>query len=190
MKNKWMCGCAGMVLMVGFCVAGAQATIIVDQSMETATNGYVLNTNSLGQSFTPTLRYLDAVEYKPYSGDTIDLSLKIYGYNTSGSQVLLYAQDFTAIAAINDWMKLELSTPVDLGSYALAAFCLVPDSGSQMVFINAHNVYTGGDLLDCGIYPWTNAYDMVFRTWGSTVPEPAVCILLGIGGLLGIRRKS
>jgi opacity protein-like surface antigen len=219
-----------MKILVSFLLVAllsvAAVADVVDQ-INTTWNNYNSNRPGFqwGQTFTPTLDYLTAVELGGLDGD--------HGWNNSTDGELLTIDVYESLGFGGG---INLTKGAHLGS-ATRAVPLAPDTPDGVVwqgrfefgFIDVssyvgnptdealvflcsispnwageeHVVYDTGDPYANGVSVHTNnggatwtwdlmgpSIDVMFRTYGSDVPEPATICLLGLGALALLRKRS
>ena len=201
--------CLGIVL--GLMVAPAWATCILDQSQEGATGWFNYRPDYWnGQSFTPTLPYLCAIEGHFYPGSSVtgDFTVEIWQHNPNYNlyddprlgTAPIVSKTITSIVTgqPDNWIRWEFDEPVDVsgytGSQPLMILWTTPDAGPATPY-HTGDPYAGGWrywLIDTGsTWTWTqySGHDMMFRTYGDVVPEPMTIVLLGLGALALRRRR-
>jgi hypothetical protein len=198
--------------------AAGYAAPVLDQSQENATNwlGWT-PTELLAQSFKPTLPYLTAVEAVPYpygvmpnTNFTVEIWLADEGASANSDPRLgslpLATKTITNVST-NDWIRWTFDTPVDvsacIGTSTPSVLMLFstnvdPVIGQAMPIYRYGSIYPSGREFSYNLSSgtWaslqngTDGYDLMFRTYGDTVPEPATMALVGLGGMFLARRRN
>ena len=184
-----------------FCANAAHATQTLDQQQLIYDGGLSARTlpgYSTWQSFTPaltgTLTEVDMGFFNNMSGNA---QLRILSGTGTGGAVL---QSLTvSVVGLTQtavtWNSWVVSVPVQAGFQY--TFQVIPNRSNipdpYGVALGSNNPYSGGVLgVDdpSGSYP--TAFDAVFRTFVTSVPEPNTMLLASIGMLvlLGARNKT
>ena len=189
-----------MVLWLGiwaFCPGHATADIAidVDASFANAWYAYLYPDYWSAQSFTPTQRYLYAVESYHYPDNDVtgEFTLEIWAHDPAadpchcriGSEPLVRKTitRMKTAAQPDCWVRWALDTPLDVGDYigtdeSLLLYWTTPGSGAAPGMNDLGDVppyaYLGGMryfITDAGAN-WYRApsWDMAFRTYGSEDP--------------------
>ena len=184
-----------------FCADAAHAAQMLDQQQiiyDGGSSARTLPGYSTWQSFTPamngTLTEVDMGFFNDMSGDA---QLRILSGTGTGGAVL---QSLTvAVVGLTQtavtWNSWLVSVPVQAGLQY--TFQVIPNESNipdpYGVALGSNNPYSGGVLgADDPSGSYTTAYDAVFRTFVTSVPEPNTTLLTSIGMLvlLGARKKN
>ncbi len=155
------------------------------------TNGSL--TTSFGQSFTPTLSAIDAIEFLLGGNATVKVLLRhgLAGFDGLGGSIVAQSEPILVDQYGSHFFHFDFPERVFITPGDLYVAEMVIMSGSYGVRHTQNNLYTGGQFLHGG---WSSSSfrntDLVF-TEGLTnpIPEPATIFLVfaGLFGIVGIR---
>ncbi len=200
--------CRSLAIMAGLLLPAlsARASLsTVDQQDSKGGSGSLAS--NYGQSFTPALTSLNAVDFFLTSqmGSTVQVNLYAgTGYNGTllgSSAVMTIAADPNVTITLREF---TFAAPISLTPGTTYTFRLV--GTSYFLGYDSSNGYSGGTELDANGntlsspsfpgFPPSTTYDLTFAE-GTVAPEPAVWMMLlcglgwwGVGRLRGVRPAS
>jgi hypothetical protein len=185
--NKTVLKCiAGLALLLNIVVeAYADPITIIDQQNLAApigTNGGVI----FGQSFTPTLSGIDAIEFL-MAGDNdvvvVQILDGVVGFDGLGGTVIATSNALVVTTpGFHQTIHFDFPTTVSLVPGQTYVARLFTPGGIEGVS-ETGDLYGGGQFLHEGIAvgSFPSSRDLIFTEGLHTVPEPTTLVLFGLG---------
>ena len=187
--TTWLCALPFVILLD--CAAFASVLATIDQqnvSTRIGTGGATAPF-SFGQSFTPTLHAVDAIEFL-LGGDnatvTVRLRDSVAGYDGLDGNILAESSPVIVNQLGNIWFQFDFPNRVPLSpghEYVAEIWFTTGSLGVRAVAI-AGDSYVGGQLLEENYPTALFTSDLIFRE-GLYIPEPTSHIIFSSIGLFG-----
>lgn len=188
-RVSFVCSCILFASAVASTARSGPITAIDQQNVVAGGWGSFSGNTSVGQSFTPTLSRVDAIELWLANDSATGSSARVDVYQGVGFSNLIGTSGNSVVPAGSAMQKVhfDLVSPVALTPAAQYSFSITNLSGFITLRVGRTlDNYTGGTYLHGNGNPaqfWDLQFVEGVHSPVSTVPEPSTLLLLGMGSL-------